>query len=170
MDHDAGKTLFLEQAAAFYDDLKSAASHAPYGKVIDKAELFAIVAGRELIRSSLEAVIQGQITEVEQEQKNGTTYPCGGTRRHRGYTTKQVVTALNIIKCKRVYKECRVCLTSVSPADEPVGITGRYTVGLRRLAVKAGTMCSFDKAAENLEEFCGIKLSDNTIHDLCQKV
>jgi len=28
---------------------------------------------------------------------------------------------------------------------------------------------SFDKAAEHLEEFCGLKLSDNTIRDLCQK-
>jgi hypothetical protein len=74
-----------------------------------------------------------------------------------------------MITCKRVYKECRVCLTSLYPADAAVGITSRYTVGLRRLAVKAGTMSSFDKAAEHLEEFCGIKLSDNTIRDLCQK-
>jgi len=76
---------------------------------------------------------------------------------------------LNIIKCKRVYKECPACLTSVHPADAHVGITSRYTIGLRRLTVKAGTICSFDKAAEHLEEFCGIKLSDNTIRDLCQK-
>jgi hypothetical protein len=64
-----GKQLFLEQAAAFYDDMKSAASNAPYGQVIDKAEAFALVQGRELIRSSLEAIVQERITEVEQEQK-----------------------------------------------------------------------------------------------------
>jgi len=81
MDHEAttnattnvaasiGKQLFLEQAAAFYDDMKSAASNAPYGQVIDKAEAFAVVQGRELIRSSLEAIVQERITEVEQEQK-----------------------------------------------------------------------------------------------------
>ena len=37
------KQLFLEQAAAFYDDMKAAASNAPYGQVIDKAEAFAVV-------------------------------------------------------------------------------------------------------------------------------
>jgi len=69
MDHEAAKQLFLEQAAAFYDDMKSAAGTAPHGQVIDKAEAFAVVAGRELIRRSLESVIQERITEVEQEQK-----------------------------------------------------------------------------------------------------
>ena len=33
----------------------------------------------------------------------------------------------------------------------------------------AGTSWSFDKASKHLEEFCGLKLSDNTIRDLCQK-
>ena len=69
MDHEAAKTLFLEQAAAYYDDLKSAADNAPYGKVIDKAELFAIVQGRELICRSREAVVQERIIETGQEQK-----------------------------------------------------------------------------------------------------
>jgi hypothetical protein len=45
----------------------------------------------------------------------------------------------------------------------------RYTVGARRLVVRAGTCWSFDKAEENLLEFCGIKLSDNTIRELCQR-
>jgi hypothetical protein len=54
-------------------------------------------------------------------------------------------------------------------ADARLGLDGRYTVGARRLAVKAGTICSFDKATEHLEEFCGLKISDNTIRNLCQK-
>ena len=69
MDHDIAKEFFLEQAAAFFDDLRAAANNAPYGKVIDKAELFAVEQGRELIRSSLEAIVQESITQVEQEQK-----------------------------------------------------------------------------------------------------
>ena len=69
MDNETAKALFLEQAVAYYDDLKSAAENAPYGQVLDKAELFAIVQGRELIRRSLETVIQERIIDVEQEQK-----------------------------------------------------------------------------------------------------
>ena len=70
---------------------------------------------------------------------------------------------------KRPYTECLPCRNLACVADARLGLDGRYTVGLRRLAVKAGTILSFDKAAEHLEEFCGIKLSDNTIRDLCQK-
>ena len=33
----------------------------------------------------------------------------------------------------------------------------------------AGASWSFDKASEHLEEFCGLKISDNTIRNLCQK-
>jgi len=69
MDHDVAKQLFLEQAAAFFDDLRAAAGNAPYGKVIDKAEHFAVVQGRELLRSTLEAVVQERIREVDQEEK-----------------------------------------------------------------------------------------------------
>jgi hypothetical protein len=45
----------------------------------------------------------------------------------------------------------------------------RYTVGARRLAVMAGASWSFAKSEENLQEFCGIQLSDNTIRELCQR-
>jgi len=69
MDHDVAKQLFLEQASAFFDDLQAAAKHAPYGKIIDKAELLAVEQGRELIRGSLESIVQESITQVEQEQK-----------------------------------------------------------------------------------------------------
>ena len=69
MDHDAAEPLLLEQAAAFFDDLRSAAGNAPSGKVIDKAEHFAVVQGREWLRSSLEAIVQERIHEVEQEEK-----------------------------------------------------------------------------------------------------
>jgi hypothetical protein len=37
------------------------------------------------------------------------------------------------------------------------------------MAVMAGTSWSFDRATEYLNEFCGVKLSDNTIRDLCNK-
>ena len=69
MDHEAGKKLFLEQAAAYYDNMKAAADNAPYGKIIAHAETFALVQGRELLRVSLEAVVQERKDEIEQEEK-----------------------------------------------------------------------------------------------------
>jgi len=61
------------------------------------------------------------------------------------------------------------CRQADCPADSRLGLEAKYTVGVRRLAVLAGASWSFDKAAEHLEEFCGIKLSDNTIRELCQR-
>ena len=69
MDNDIAKQLFLEQASAFYDDLKAAVGNASFGKVLDKAEHFVVTQGRELLHGSLETIMQEQINEVGQEQK-----------------------------------------------------------------------------------------------------
>jgi hypothetical protein len=104
-------------------------------------------------------------------KKNETRHcpKCQTKTRHRGSRTKELVTSAGNVKLERQYTECLPCRNLSCVSDTRLGLDGRYTVGLRRLAVKAGTMCSFDLAAEHLEEFCGIKLSDNTIRDLCQK-
>ena len=93
---------------------------------------------------------------------------CQAKKRHRGYKSKKIVTAVGSIKLKRKYTECLPCPLQGCDADQRTGESS-YTKGARRLAVLAGTSWSFDKAAEYLHEFCGIKLSDNTIRDLCNK-
>ena len=45
------------------------AGNASYGKVIDKAEHFAVTQGRELLRSSSEGVVQERINDVGQDEK-----------------------------------------------------------------------------------------------------
>ena len=70
---------------------------------------------------------------------------------------------------QRRYDECLPCRWPEHAADERVGLEERYTVGLRRLAVRAGTTGSFSDAAESLEEYCGLKLSRDTIRELCRK-
>src|SRR2546421_282590 len=40
---------------------------------------------------------------------------------------------------------------------------GDLTIGARRLACLAASSWSFDKASENLSEFCGLSISDQTI-------
>ena len=64
-----GKELFLERAAAYYDDMKAAAEHAPYGQIFHHAEAFAIKEGRELVRQSLETMLQEQIDDIEKKKK-----------------------------------------------------------------------------------------------------
>jgi hypothetical protein len=62
--------LLLEQAKAFIRDLRASAQNAPYGKVIQRAEAFAVCQGRELVRQSLEAIVQEQNDLLEKKKKH----------------------------------------------------------------------------------------------------
>lgn len=73
------------------------------------------------------------------------------------------------IATHRLYCGCVVCATNTHPTDEYLGINGRYTVGLRDLAVFAGAEDSFAKAQKRLKKFCGIDIDENTIKKLCME-
>jgi hypothetical protein len=61
------------------------------------------------------------------------------------------------------------CRLPVHVADEPLGLEGRYSKGLRRLAVFAAADESYRKGSETLEEMCGLQLSYNTVRELCEQ-
>jgi hypothetical protein len=164
-----GKELFLEQAAAYYDDMKATADNATYGQMFNRAEAFAVTQGRELVRKSLETIVQEQIDELEKKKETSRCPKCQKKKRHRGYRTKRKMSAVGSVKVTRRYDECVPCRLPQHAADEPLGLDGCYTVGLRRLAVRAGTTGSFTDAAESLEEYCGLKLSRDTIRELCRQ-
>jgi hypothetical protein len=63
------RELFLERAAAYFDDLKIATINAPYGETFDHAEAFAIEQGRELIRQSVEGILQEQIDDHQKKKR-----------------------------------------------------------------------------------------------------
>jgi hypothetical protein len=53
--------------------------------------------------------------------------------------------------------------------DEVLGLEGRYSKGIRRLAVFSAADESYRKGSEALEEYIGIQLCYNTIRELCQQ-
>ena len=63
LDVHTAKQLFLERAVAYYDELNAATENAPYGQFLNHAEAFVINEGRELLRSSLETIMQANIDE-----------------------------------------------------------------------------------------------------------
>jgi hypothetical protein len=161
------KDFFLEQASAYFDELKVAAQNAPHGQVFNHAEAFAVQQGRELIRGSLETLLQDQIDEYEKKNETTLCPKCQTKKRHLGYRLKERISAIGSITLQRRYDECRPCQLPEHVADEPFGLEGRYSKGLRRMAVFAGAEKSYRKGSETLEELCGIKLSYNTVRDLC---
>ena len=55
--------------AQYYDELKLAVETAPYGQALAQAEAFAVVQGRELLRQSLEGLVQNQVQQIESDEK-----------------------------------------------------------------------------------------------------
>jgi len=72
----AGEALFVEQARAYYRDLKAVAKNAPFGKTFDKVEDAIIPASRKLIQRSFEIMMQEQIDEFEKKTKRESVRPA----------------------------------------------------------------------------------------------
>jgi predicted RNA polymerase sigma factor len=61
--------LFMEQALAYYRDMRAVARNAPDGHVLRLIDDFATRKGRELIRKSLESIAQDEVDDFEKKKK-----------------------------------------------------------------------------------------------------
>lgn len=61
------EALIVEQALSMYREMRSAAANAPDGQVLSAAESLAIHRGRDLMRRSLETVLQEETTVAEKK-------------------------------------------------------------------------------------------------------
>jgi len=61
------EALIVEKALAMARELNQTACDAPDGKVLAQAETLAVQRGRELTRTSLEAILQNQAQEAEKK-------------------------------------------------------------------------------------------------------
>ncbi len=68
--------LMLEQAVAFFAELRTVAHTAPHGTVIDAREALALTGGRQLLRDSLGHAVQARIDAADREKKR----PANGTK------------------------------------------------------------------------------------------
>ena len=65
--NDPQEALIVEQALAMYREMRSACRAAPDGQVLARAEQLAVQRGRELMRQSLESVLNDEAQEVEKK-------------------------------------------------------------------------------------------------------
>jgi hypothetical protein len=73
------------------------------------------------------------------------------------------------VTLKRVYFVCRRCRIGCYPLDGRLGINGSSSRQAQRLMCLAGASWSFDRSSVLLAEFCGLRVSDNTIRKVCQE-
>lgn len=78
------------------------------------------------------------------------------------------MTHAGTIAVARVYFRCVRCRIGGYALDERLGIAGRYSPAAQRLICLAAGSWSYDLAAQRLEEFCGVAVSDTTIRELAQ--
>jgi hypothetical protein len=167
----AREALFLQYAQAYYQDMQAVGNNAPFGQVFNQIDAFAFQHTRELGKKSLELVLEDQIENIEKTkmEESRACEHCQTKKRHRGRPGKKFLSTQGEITLKRLYWECVPCRLPEHPVDAILGLESGYSVGARRLIVFAGTSWSFGKAATYLEEFCGLKISENTIRKLCQE-
>jgi chaperonin cofactor prefoldin len=163
------EALVVQHALAFYRDMKQHAKNAPFGEFLHYAEAAAIAQGRTFIQTSLQTLAQDEVNEVEKKNETRLCRTCRKKKRHLGGKTKKLETAVGTIQLKRRYDECRACSLQEFIVDAILGIEEGYTVGLRSLAVYAGTGNSFMTASEHLKKYCGWDISHMTIRELCRK-
>ena len=68
----------------------------------------------------------------------------------------RLVAARRSLRCDR-------CGLSAYPADDRIGLDGFLSPGAARMACLAAASWSFGVAADRLEEFCGVRIDDETI-------
>jgi hypothetical protein len=68
-----------------------------------------------------------------------------------------------MVAVARAYFVCTACRNADCPLDHRVGLADYLSPAARRLCVLAGGSWSFDRAADHLQTFCGIGVSDELI-------
>lgn len=72
--------LALEQAVAFFTQMRQVAAEAPDGTVLAACERVALDSGRQLLRDTLAAAVQARADATDGQKKAPAPDPKGGTR------------------------------------------------------------------------------------------
>jgi hypothetical protein len=72
------EAILVEQALLMARELQLAADAAPDGQVLERAEVAALAAGRELTRCALEAALQTQTAAAEKKTRRGGPAAAAG--------------------------------------------------------------------------------------------
>ena len=86
-----GEVLFLAQALDYYRAVQQSGKEAPFGQFLNRAEAAVDEKGRELLRVSLEQIVQTEIDEVEKKNESRFCPDCQTKREHLGYHRQSAV-------------------------------------------------------------------------------
>ena len=84
------EALFLEQAQAYFRDVRKVANDAPDGKVIDQVETAVFLKSRKLVQQSMELTLQEQVDDLEKKTKRRAAKPV---KRKKGIEVTETKTS-----------------------------------------------------------------------------
>jgi len=107
-DDKTARELFLERAVAYFDEMKTVAENAPYGRTFDNVETFADQYGCNLLCQPLQLLLQEQIQDVEKKETEHCL-TCQTKRCYRGKRTKGRLSIFGKVSLTRRYYEYSPC-------------------------------------------------------------
>lgn len=88
-----------------------------------------------------------------------------------GKRTKTVVSLLGESELPRNYNECEICYEHTIPKDELLDIENTsFTPGVKRDTAKLASSDSFESSSEDLEELCGISISNKDTKRIAESI
>ena len=85
--HTEGEVHFLAQALDYYRAVQRAGREAPFGQFLNDADNAVTEKGRELLRQSLENIVQTEIDEIEKKKRRDSVHNA----RRKGNTSATTV-------------------------------------------------------------------------------
>ena len=161
--------LIAEEAVATFRAVKLAGQQAPHGKGLACLEQAVRQHGDELLRNTLQPVIN----MGREDAKKGVSRLCcccGGKAKFKRVSPKCVLTTVGEMRVGRRYYACAECGVTQTPLDAWAGIGSRMaSEHARRVIVVAGSTWSFEQASAKLLELCRMRVSNDTIRAECDE-
>ena len=121
---------------------------------------------REMLRG-VGAAALGLALERRDQQENGKprrTCECQAEQQFLFRRSAKVVSVFGRVSYRRRYFHCPRCGCGQAPLDGQVGVEpGKVTSGLAALLALAGIEVAFEEAAQLVERFLLVRVSDNTV-------
>lgn len=96
--------------------------------------------------------------------------PCRQGMRHKGYVSGPLVTTLGVIRVRRPRYRCERCGRDCYPHDERLRFLGHgVSWPLAKVVGRLGAQLPFEQAQQNLREDYGVRLSKQTIEQVCER-
>jgi hypothetical protein len=157
------RAFLHERLDAMLDDCNKIAGNAAYGRYIHDLDDFLYTEGRKFMREVLEQQVQDRIQQVESTDEGKQCPKCKKKTTAHTRPGRTIISSHGSLKFHRRYRYCKPCNSYSYPVESLLGLDADYTDGLKRLVGRGGGQWSYRLVSDNIEAYCGFRLSHATM-------